>query len=106
MSGPSPDETFAQEFDDFIHADTIPDPGSLTPGELIRRLDSIERAYERVDRAVDLVRVTQARQETAIQELRLSVDSATALLHSIKGAIASEVAHNNMIRDTIRERKA
>lgn len=92
----------AEGFDRFIHPDEYPpdEPGGpINSSVLLRRMEALELAYNRVDSAVDLVRATQIRQETAIQALIISVDAATALLHSIKLAVAKDVAHNNMLRD-------
>lgn len=95
----------AEEFERFIHADTLPTPEpaaqALLPPELERRIAAIEGAISTLKRNVAGLSNTARRQEILCQSMELNIASFPALVDSLRAAIATDIAMKNLARDGI-----
>lgn len=85
----------ADQFDDFVNAETLGTPSrgeEISITALLSRITNLEEVTQ-------TLRNSLWRQESQIQDTRFKVDSMLLLIEQIRVAVAAEVADNKLRRD-------
>lgn len=89
--GPSLAVQERRDFEEFVHAETLP-ARSVLPPEIEARMAALEAQYRQTN-------ATLSRQEITLQSMRLQFEAFPALIEGLRKAVAEFAAHQALAAD-------